>query len=70
MLGDMFTKIYLNRIRCRKCGDIITSERTWDFKYCSCKTVAVDGGFEYLRRIYTVSEDEYEELSEYETDDA
>ena len=40
-----------NRIKCKKCGDIIESYDVHDFKWCSCKSVAVDGGREYLRRL-------------------
>lgn len=53
-------KILANKIRCKKCGDIIESEDRHDFKFCKCGAVAVDGGKDYLRRIG----DEYEELSE------
>ena len=41
-------KIIRNAIRCKFCGDVIESELVHDFKFCSCKTVAVDGGHEYL----------------------
>ena len=62
-------KIYSNKIRCKHCGDVIESKHVHDFKYCSCGKCAVDGGHEYLRRIFTGSpEDCYEELSEYESD--
>lgn len=44
-------KIISNKIKCMKCGDIIESEHQHDFKWCSCKSVAVDGGKEYLRRL-------------------
>ena len=39
----------IKAIKCKKCGDTIYSRNTHDFHYCSCKTVAVDGGFDYLR---------------------
>lgn len=39
-----------NKIKCNKCGDIIISENVHDFKQCSCKNCAVDGGFTYLKR--------------------
>lgn len=54
-------KIRTNRIKCKKCGDIIESYDVHDFKWCSCKSVAVDGGREYLRRLGYL--DDYEELS-------
>ena len=54
--------IIRNMIRCKKCGDVIESTFTWDFKYCSCGAVAVDGGTDYLRRCG--NREDYEELSE------
>ena len=62
----MIKNIKRNVIRCNHCGDIIESTHVHDFKWCSCKMVFVDGGHEYLRRGFTNSEDDYEELSEYE----
>jgi len=47
----MAVKILRNKIKCLKCGDVITSETVHDFKWCSCKSCAVDGGREYLRRV-------------------
>ena len=55
-------KIIINKIRCKKCGDIIESTYRHDFKFCKCGAVAVDGGRAYLRR-YGNRED-WEELSE------
>ena len=59
-------KIKINKIRCKRCGDIIESKTAHDFKFCKCGVVAVDGGKEYLRRCFINIEDDYEELSEYE----
>ena len=56
-------RIITNKIRCKHCGDIIESRWTHEFVRCSCKSVAVDGGHEYLRREFHRSDD-YEELSE------
>ena len=39
-------KIITNKIRCRKCGDVIESKYTHDFRFCKCGAVAVDGGKE------------------------
>jgi len=39
-----------NRLRCKKCGDIIESTFRHDFKWCKCHTVFVDGGHDYCRR--------------------
>jgi len=54
-------KIIVNKIKCKKCGDVIESTHRHDFKFCKCGAVAVDGGKDYLRRIG--SEENYEELS-------
>lgn len=59
-------KIKSNKIRCRKCGEIIESVSVHDFKFCKCGAVAVDGGHEYLRRCGSL--ENFEELSEYESD--
>lgn len=55
-----------NKIKCKKCGDIIESTHRHDFKWCSCGQCAVDGGHDYLKRSYTGEspEESYEELSE------
>ena len=58
-------KILINKIQCKKCKDIIESKYVHDFKWCSCKSVAVDGGLEYLRRVGNI--EDIIELSEYET---
>lgn len=57
--------IRINRIKCLKCGDIITSETVHDFKWCKCQSCAVDGGTNYLRRCG--NPDEWEDMSEVET---
>lgn len=43
-------KIIKNRARCKKCGDIIESRYTHEMVWCSCKSIAVDGGHSYLRQ--------------------
>ena len=53
--------IKVNKIKCKKCGNIIESKTTNDLKRCSCGAVAVDGGKEYSKRIG--NDEEYEELS-------
>ena len=57
-------KITVNRIRCRKCGDIIESTSVHDFRWCSCGACAVDGGLEYLRRLG--EREDWNEMSEFE----
>ena len=56
-------KIIHNRIKCKKCGDIIESFSEHDFKFCSCEACAVDGGHDYLRRCFTDGPDDFEDLS-------
>ena len=57
-------KIAVNKIRCKKCGDVIESKSFHDFKFCKCQSVAVDGGHDYLRRVGEIGS--WEDLSEYE----
>ncbi len=45
------SNIVKNMIKCNKCGDVIESTSVHDFKWCKCKSVAVDGGHQYLRRV-------------------
>ncbi len=54
-------EIISNKIKCKKCRDVVESKNTNDYKKCSCGAVAVDGGKDYLKRIG--SEEDYEELS-------
>lgn len=61
---DGTEKILVNRIKCNRCGDVIESETVHDFKWCSCKACAVDGGHEYLRR--TGNREDWTEMSEIE----
>lgn len=53
--------IKVNKIKCKKCRNIIESKTTNDLKRCSCGAVAVDGEKEYLKRIG--NDEDYEELS-------
>lgn len=38
-------------IVCSKCDDLIYSRTRHDFRYCSCKGCAIDGGRDYIRII-------------------
>lgn len=60
--------IIRNAIQCKKCGSIIESTSVHDFKFCSCRACAVDGGHEYLRRL-AKSMDDFIELSETNDED-
>ena len=44
------SKIIINKIQCNLCKDVIVSDNRHDFKYCSCGSVACDGGSDFLRR--------------------
>ena len=57
-------KILVNKIQCKKCKDIIESKYVYDFKWCVCRNIAVDGGLEYLRRVGNL--EDIIELSEFE----
>lgn len=59
--------IFVNRIQCKHCKDILTSVTRNDFKMCSCGKVGVDGGEDYLRRLGCF--EDYEELSIMELED-
>ena len=61
----MKNKILVNKIKCKKCGNVIESTYTHDYKQCPCGSCAVDGGHEYLRRSFNGSTPEecYEDLS-------
>ena len=56
-------KVLVNKIKCKKCGEIIESISRHDFKFCKCRSVAVDGGHDYLRRLG--NQEDWEELSEF-----
>lgn len=60
----MDSKIVVNKIRCKKCGDVIESTYRHDFKFCKCGAVAVDGGMDYLRRCG--NREDWEDMSERE----
>jgi len=38
-------------IKCKKCGSIIFSRATHDFRWCACNSIAIDGGSDYTRII-------------------
>lgn len=59
-------EIISNNIKCKKCGDIIESKSTNDYKRCSCGAVVVDGEKDYLKRVG--NEEDYVELSTLCTD--
>ena len=58
--------ILLNSIQCTKCGTTIVSETRHDFVWCPCKSVAVDGGKDYLKRVG--NRENWKELSRYKAE--
>jgi hypothetical protein len=42
-------KVLINKVRCKKCNDIIESKHSYDFKKCKCGTIFLDGGKTYQR---------------------
>lgn len=39
----------IHAIKCRKCLDTVFSRTHHDFRWCSCQSVAIDGGFSYMK---------------------
>lgn len=71
---DGHHRIIVNRIRCRNCGDVIESKYHHDFRSCGCRSVSVDGGKSYLRRLWDDKLPDktkigFDELSEFEKED-
>jgi hypothetical protein len=54
--------IISNQVECLKCGDRPFSAHRHAFVTCECGAVSVDGGMEYLRRVYDNRED-YKDIS-------
>ena len=63
----MNRKIIENRAQCKLCQDIIESKKTNDLKRCSCGSIAVDGGLDYIKRLGNL--DNIIELTKYEGDE-
>lgn len=40
--------VMVNAIKCPKCQDVIYSRAHHDFHSCTCQSITVDGGFEYV----------------------
>ena len=43
--------IWINAVTCNRCGNTIRSKNRHDFVWCSCGSVAVDGGSWYCKRV-------------------
>lgn len=44
--------ILSNQVECLLCGDKPYSAHRHDFKFCSCKSLSVDGGMDYCKRVF------------------
>ena len=53
-------KLKIKAIKCPKCKEVIFSRARHDFHYCSCNSLYVDGGFDYLR--YGGKEDAFDNV--------
>jgi len=51
------------KVKCLNCYETIQSMFRHDFKWCSCKNIAVDGGGDYLKMSYK-NEAQYAVLQE------
>lgn len=45
-------EIVRNRAECPLCGELVESWHRHDFRSCGCGNVSVDGGQDYLRRLW------------------
>lgn len=56
--GDPMKKIIVNKVRCKKCNDIIESKHSYDFKQCLCGAIFIDGGTDYQRFGWGINQSE------------
>jgi len=42
----------IKALRCPLCGDAVYSRARHDMRYCSCKSISADGGFDYTKISY------------------
>lgn len=61
-------RILVNKIQCKRCGDIVESKRAHDMVWCRCGQCAADGGRSCLKRGYRTNrpDEAFTELSEFE----
>ena len=56
-------KILTNKARCNHCNQVIESKHTHDFVACNGMHMAVDGGKDYLRRVFFKANVDWTDLS-------
>lgn len=40
------------KIRCKRCNEVVQSMHRHDMKWCSCRLIGIDGGSDYTRICY------------------
>lgn len=63
----MKKKLLVNKAMCNVCNDVLYSKHRHDFVTCTCGNLSVDGGEEYIRRVYN-DKNFITELSLYDDD--
>lgn len=63
----MVGKLIRNSAECHECGECLESKSVHDFRSCICGNLSVDGGKEYVRRLYATHN--WKETSAYEYPD-
>ena len=58
-------KVLVNKVRCKKCDDIIESKSGHDLKRCECGAIFIDGGTDYQRYGWGINQGEEAELKDY-----
>ncbi len=50
MADDVYRKPYTRLVawKCPSCGDLVFSRANHDMRFCTCKQIAVDGGFDEM----------------------
>lgn len=51
-------KVIINKVRCKKCNDIIESKHNNDFKKCKCGSIFIDGGTDFQRYGWGINQSE------------
>lgn len=58
-------RVIVNRVRCKKCDDIIESVHSYDFERCKCGAIFIDGGKDYQRYGWGMDLNENAKLEDY-----
>ena len=56
MINSKHEVVERNSVKCLLCNDEIVSTHRHDMRWCKCGNVAVDGGNEYRRRVFTTND--------------